>query len=331
MKLPSDYSQIPMLFSQNNKLNEEWKFSLSPLANDFFHPYLSIFSHQLNSELDFISQDLGTIFLKDGILGLVVLLLKMIKGDASYPNKFAIPFSLAPLVPKNLQSNFFFYKYVQASSIPDRCLSKAVIFLGALDPHTSSLQLQNDLTSLTGKLDQIFLLVSHNFNSTIDQSIGGSTDHSMKLLENYRKIKEIFPNLNIKAISKVQFLSLDLNDMLLLNTNHYNMYCGDDYLNYMYYFKTGRLPLSFLNDIPKMYIETNYVPLIKNLGIQLYTYSGPHVLESEQIKKMLNITITNSKKAKHIHQYYTPEIQTFASQLANNLFQTNLELRGISV
>lgn len=317
------------LLSVENKLNREWQHTLFPLAEDFFHPHFSFFHHQITEETFLLKHPEKFFFLKDGVLGIVALLAKILKNKEKFPGAFAIPLSLAPLIPLELHDKFVFYQYIHNSSVPDKSLTKAIIVIGTLDLHTSFNILLEDLAPFAHALKEI-IIVSNNFKKATNLNINDNTKNTLQYIKNVSSLTEKFSQVSIEFGSLDLFLSLNLNDYLFVNTNHYNYFCGEDFLSYYYFFKTGKVPLSFLNTPSQFFTEKKVLPLVKNLSFQTFLYKGPQVIGPEELLSLSRIDLPNRDKAKNLEHYYTQEIQFWASEFAKKLLQVNLELRSRS-
>lgn len=327
MKAPEDSSYYSAISSNGSKLKMHWNHSFSPLSNEFFHPFTTLFHHQAPSEAFLFDQNNGTLFLKDGVLGLVVLMSKILNHKKKIINTFAIPLPLAPLIPTELQQYFLFYKYINSYQPPNRHFSDAILFLGSLTPHTSMRKLTEDLAPFQKEFRNISI-ISHVFNNSSGAHLTNTEANAIKLFENYYLVRELFPNAFINTISLEQFTSLDLNNIALINTNHYNFFCGEDFLSYFYLFKTGRLPLCFLNKSSLKFKAFESVHLVKNLNVSLFKYSGSPVISLQDQLTIANLPVAKISSVKYLHEYYNAKTQGVARELADNLFQLNLELRS---
>lgn len=312
------YSQI---------FNELWQDALSPIANDFFHPYPSFHSYQIiNSPLLF-EKKVGTIFLKDGVLGLVPFLSKILKNKEKIANTFALPIAMAPIIPRELKDFFIFYQYISANPSQNTNLKKIMLFLGPLSPHTSFEILMKDLILQKDQLNEI-LVIRQELNDKAYQKITHTPLDISIFNENCNSIKNSLSAISFQVMTLSQATPLNLSEYMLLNTNHFNYFCSEDYLNYLYYFRTGRTAINSTSPSPDSFIQTATLPLIRNLNIQFFSYQGPLAIDDFSLAFLLNSIIPNLEEIPRLTEYFNTKTQVINAKLLDSLFQINAKHSG---
>lgn len=327
MKIQNDRF-IDADLDRKNPLTEIWENALTPLVTNFSFPFPIYHSYQTANTSILFEERVEPIFLKDGIFSFIPFLAKLLDNTDFVKNTYALPTSMAPIVPINLRKFFVFYTFKEVSQ--ESSVSKNIklmAYLGAHAPHTSWEILKQELLPFKDKISDI-LLIRQSFDEKSYLVLNSAPLDILNFSSGLDILKSELPNANFEFITVQALASLDLNNYLFLNTNHFNYFCSQDFLSYFYYFKTNKVSLSFLNDTPSSFEKLHSSRLVRNLAVQFYSYNGPFVMGESMMSIVDSLVVPKLDGSIRLEEYYTPQMRTHVKELANKLFQTNLSIRN---
>ena len=269
-------------FIPKDSIEQAWHSAIHPLFNDFYHSFYQTYSSHLLDDFLF-SGDNSTIFLKDGILLLHHLLIKILNNKNSIHNNFAIPKYLAPLIPQDLKDFFYFYQYetplVHSSSIK----SKALIYIPPFQYHFNLQLIIKQITQLSDNLNDL-TIIRPSLNEYSLQTMFGKNFDINYFSECINTITSKFKKINIRIISSDQIKELQLDNYLYINSNHYRFFCSEDYLSFFYYLTNSQLSSLDSNFQESFFKHHSTQKHIKNNLIHFYKYEGPSLYNDSEIE-----------------------------------------------
>lgn len=302
-------------FEKNPKdfYDHTWKKFLPPLMNDFYHPYYQAYSTQI-PDTNLMDLKNGTIFLRDGVLSLVHLFARLFQSDISNYNPFAIPLSMAPIVPEELRAYFVFYNYNENTKVNINNYSKKIIFIPPVRYHINLQFLEKQLTSLENNTTLELLVVRPQLNEESYKVLAGKYFDLEFYQQGLECIKRCLPKTQLTFITSDQISNIKPLDYDYINTNHYQLFCSEDFLSHLYYLKRERSSALFSSTLVKHCSIIETIPLIKGLSLSCYKYEGETIISNTETHSL--------KRMRNIKRFYVPAVNDSPLQL--QLFSTDI-------
>lgn len=303
-----------------SELTKLWESLFHPLNTPFYFPKEFVFFHEINS-LEYFYEHSDDFFLKDGIMGLLPIIQLCFKTKINSKVKFRIAAFLAPLIPQEIRQHFYFFNFESSTNAHSRQPESLLLFLSAIDNFHNFSLIKKQLDQIHSPIKTINLYKNplqelpyyYFFNKDYDLT------NFIHLLD-YLKSK--FKNTEIRMhIAPQDLYAIDLNKTKFINTNHYFEYIGIDFLSYFYFFNTGvnRIGVELNNNYKK--IKSDF--LIKELFISYFEYSGPSIIDQNQINKLNSIYFPSPFENLKPTDFNSREILELVNQISINLFTYN--------
>jgi hypothetical protein len=312
------------MIDSKSKISSQWEDVCSPLAKKFYFNAPMLFFHEI-VDRNTLFEDTNTMLLKDGVLGILPLLAFLSKLPTQAQCSLSIPIVLAPLVPPHL--NHFFKYYVlsndnAASGATEE--SNLLLFLGSVSPHTSHEILKKQLEKHNSQAKKIVIL--KNPMEELNYNLICKKSYDIEAFDkNIELIKSTFPLAHIQITCDDRIVdSIDLEQFTFIDTNHFNFFCGQDFLSYFYSFKTQSPVSHYFIPNPKYYKEIQHHVLVKQSSITFYQYTGPSIITPEETDFLSFQSFMTPSPTMKFWDYYSAEQISFAEQLAKKLFEFNI-------